>query len=99
MQLSKMLSTQVAKRMILVHPPEPRKELLLSAPSDGIYIGKTRYLSTPVFWNPRKVINPHISIVGITGSGKSYLVKTFLSRASIIWNSNAIILDWVGEFN
>ncbi|MBS3068503.1 ATP-binding protein [Candidatus Micrarchaeota archaeon] len=99
MQLSKMLSTQVAKRMILVHPPEPRKELLLSAPSDGIYLGKTRYLSTPVFWDPKKVINPHISIVGITGSGKSYLVKTFLTRASIIWNSNAIILDWVGEYN
>jgi hypothetical protein len=37
--------------------------------------------------------------VGITGAGKSYLVKTFLTRAAIIWESNAIILDWTGEYN
>ncbi len=99
MRLSYMLSKELAKRMILVHPPEPRKELLLSPPSDGIYLGKTRYLCTPVFWDPKKLINPHTAIVGITGSGKSYLVKSFLTRASMIWDSNAIILDWVGEYN
>ncbi len=85
--------------MILVHPPEPRKDLLLSRPTEGIYLGKTRYLGTPVFWDPQKLINPHIAIVGITGSGKSYLTKSFLTRASMIWNSNAITLDWVGEYN
>lgn len=99
MNLSYMLSKELAKRMILVHPPEPRKELLLAEPSNGIYLGKTRYLGTPVFWDPKKLINPHIAIVGITGSGKSYLVKSFLTRASMIWDSNAIILDWVGEYN
>ena len=99
MHLSYLLSKELAKRMILVHPPEPRKELLLAPPGDGIYLGKTRYLGTPVFWDPKKLINPHVAIVGITGSGKSYLTKSFLTRASMIWNSNAIILDWVGEYN
>lgn len=94
-----MLSKEIARKMILVHPPEPRKELLLSAPSQGVYIGKTRFLRTPVFWDPAKLINPHIAIIGITGSGKSYTVKTFLTRASLIWNTNAIILDWVGEYD
>jgi len=98
MKLSYMLSKEVARKMILVHPPEPRKELLLSGPSEGVYIGKTRFLRTPVFWDPSKLINPHISIIGITGAGKSYTVKTFLTRASLIWNTNAIILDWVGEY-
>jgi len=98
-QSSYMLSKEMARKMILVHPPEPRKELLLSLPSQGVYIGKTRFLRTPVFWNPAKLINPHIAIIGITGSGKSYTVKTFLTRASLIWNTNAIILDWVGEYN
>lgn len=84
--------------MILVHPPEPRSELLLSRPSDGIYLGKTRFLGTPVFWDYRKLINPHVAIIGITGSGKSYLTKSFLTRASLLWDSNAIILDWVGEY-
>ncbi|MEK6979209.1 MAG: ATP-binding protein [Candidatus Micrarchaeota archaeon] len=98
MQLNYILSKELAGKMILVHPPEPRKELLLSPPGDGIYLGKTRFLGTPVFWDFRKLINPHISIVGITGSGKSYLVKSFLTRASLLWDSNAIILDWVGEY-
>ncbi len=96
---SYMLSKEVANKMILVHPPEPRKELLLAKPDEGVYIGKTRFLGTPVFWNPAKLINPHIAIMGITGSGKSYTVKTFLTRASLIWNTNALILDWVGEYN
>ncbi len=94
-----MLSKEIASRMPLVHPPEPRKDLLLSNPSQGVYIGKTRFMHTPVFWNPSKLINPHIGIIGITGSGKSYTVKTFLTRASLIWNTNAIILDWVGEYD
>jgi hypothetical protein len=94
-----MLSKEMARKMILVHPPEPRKELLLSPPSQGVYIGKTRFLHTPVFWDPTKLINPHLAIIGITGSGKSYTVKTFLTRASLIWNTNAIILDWVGEYD
>lgn len=94
-----MLSKELARRMIFIHPPEPRKELLLSMPGEGIYLGKTRFLHTPVFWDNRKLINPHMAVVGITGSGKSYLVKTFLTRAAINWNSNAIILDWVGEYD
>ncbi len=94
-----MLSKELARNMILVHPPEPRKDLLLADPSAGVYIGKTRFLRTPVFWDPAKLINPHIAILGITGSGKSYTVKTFLTRASLIWDTNAVILDWVGEYN
>lgn len=93
-----MLSKEIAKRMLLVHPPEPRKDMLLAMPSQGVYIGRTRFLRTPVFWDPSKLINPHIAVIGITGSGKSYTVKTFLTRASLIWNTNAIILDWVGEY-
>ncbi len=99
MKLSYLLSKDLAQRIPLVHPPEPRKEQLLSNPMDSIYLGKTRYLGTPVFWDYRKLINPHIAIVGITGSGKSYLTKTFITRASIMWNTNAIIIDWVGEYN
>lgn len=98
MELNHTFSGELAGKMILVHPPEPRKELLLSSPTEGIYIGKTRFLGTPVFWDFHKLINPHVAIVGITGSGKSYLVKSFLTRASLLWGSNAIILDWVGEY-
>ncbi|MEM4166369.1 MAG: ATP-binding protein [Candidatus Bilamarchaeaceae archaeon] len=99
MRLSYLLSKDVASRLLFTHPPEPRKEMLLSSPFEGVYIGKTRFMHVPVFWNPDKLINPHIAIIGITGSGKSYTVKTFITRASLIWNSNALILDWVGEYD
>ncbi|MEM4720108.1 MAG: ATP-binding protein [Candidatus Bilamarchaeaceae archaeon] len=99
MRLSYLLSKDVASRLPFTHPPEPRKEMLLSSPFEGVYIGKTRFMHVPVFWNPDKLINPHIAIIGITGSGKSYTVKTFITRASLIWNSNALILDWVGEYD
>lgn len=99
MRLSYLLSNDLARKMPLVHPPEPRKAQLLSRPTDGIYLGKTRWLATPVFWDPKKLINPHMAVVGITGSGKSYLIKSFLTRTAMIWNSNAIIIDWVGEYN
>ncbi|MFA5077817.1 MAG: ATP-binding protein [Candidatus Micrarchaeia archaeon] len=99
MRLSTLMGRDIAKRLLLVHPPEPRKDLLLSDPQDSIYVGKTRWLSVPVFWDYKKLINPHIAVVGITGSGKSYLVKTFITRSSLIWDTNAIILDWTGEYN
>jgi len=99
LKLSYLFSKELARKMILIHPPEPRREMLVSMPGEGIYLGKTRFLHTPVFWDHRKLINPHVAVVGITGSGKSYLVKSFLTRAALIWNSNAIILDWVGEYD
>ncbi|MFA5412118.1 MAG: ATP-binding protein [Candidatus Micrarchaeia archaeon] len=99
MDVQKLNVSDLSKRLFLVHPPEPRPDSLISSVNEGIYIGKTRWLNVPVFWNFKKLINPHVAIVGITGSGKSYLVKTFLTRASLIWNSNAIILDWVGEYD
>ena len=99
MRIQNLFSKDVASRLPLIHPPEPNKTLLVNDPTDSIYIGKSRFLKVPFFWDHRRLINPHIGIVGITGSGKSYLVKTFITRASLIWNTNAVILDWVGEYS
>lgn len=71
MDVQKLNVSDLATRLFLVHPPEPRPDSLVSSVNEGIYIGKTRWLNVPVFWNFKKLINPHIAIVGITGSGKS----------------------------
>lgn len=91
-------NTALARRNILHHPPEPPYDLLVAKPTEGIYLGRTEILNVPYYWDPSKITNPHIAIVGITGSGKSYTIKTFLLRASFVWNSNAIIIDWAGEY-
>jgi len=98
MKISEITNKDLAKRPIILRPPEPPSDIIIDDPVDSIYIGRTKIFSAPFFWNHMKLTNPHIAIVGITGSGKSYLVKTFLTRASFVWGANALIIDWAGEY-
>ncbi len=98
MTLTKVSNREISRRNILVHPPEPPMNILFSDPTNSIYVGKTKIFNVPFYWTFKNVANPHIAVVGISGSGKSYFVKTFLLRASYVWNSNALIIDWAGEY-
>jgi hypothetical protein len=95
--LTRTVSGEIAPRRTLLRPPEPPPHYLCS-PARGVYIGRTKMLSTPFFWDPSLLVNPHMAIIGLSGTGKSYLVKTLLTRSSLFYNSNAIILDWAGEY-
>ncbi len=96
--LSELDNVDVARRNIFVRPPEPPEEALMADPTNAIYIGRTKIFHVPFYWTFQKTTNPHICVVGITGSGKSYFVKTFLTRASFVWGTNAFIIDWAGEY-
>jgi len=89
---------ELGARMLFTHPPEPPARLLMNDPSDSIYIGRTKVMHVPFYWTFKNLTNPHMAIVGVTGAGKSYLVKTFLTRAAIVWNTNALIIDWAAEY-
>ncbi len=97
-KVQNVMSNELAKRTIFSRPPEPPQEYLLNDPTNSIFIGITKLFSVPFTWTFAGLTNPHISVVGITGAGKSFFVKTFLIRASYIWNTNAIIIDWAGEY-
>ncbi len=92
------MSNEIAKRTFLSRPPEPPAEVLLNDPFQSLFIGTTKIFKIPFTWTYSNLTNPHIAVVGITGSGKSYFVKTLLIRASYVWNTNAIIIDWAGEY-
>ncbi len=96
--LTRISNESISKRDILVHPPEPPMEILFSDPTNSIYVGRTKIFAMPFYWNFQTVANPHVAVVGISGSGKSYFIKTFLLRSAFVWNSNAIIIDWAGEY-
>lgn len=98
LKLQHIMSSQIARRSFLTRPPEPPAEVLINDPMQSIYIGATKIFHIPFSWTFSNLTNPHISVVGITGAGKSYFVKTLLIRASYIWNTNAIIIDWAGEY-
>ena len=94
----KLYSSDVASRGIITRPPEPPPEFVVGDPSDSVYIGRTAVFNQPFHWTYQNVTNPHIAVVGITGAGKSYFIKTFLTRANFVWGSNALIIDWAGEY-
>ncbi len=89
---------QIGKRNFFVHPPEPPGQFVVNDPTNSIFVGFTQVFNVPFYWTYEKITNPHIAVVGITGSGKSYFVKTFLTRASYVWGTNAFIIDWAGEY-
>ena len=97
-KLIKVPNRDISKRDILVYPPEPPMEVLFGDPTKSIYVGRTKIFNVPFYWSFENVANPHIAVVGISGSGKSYFIKTFLLRAAFVWNTNAIIVDWAGEY-
>ena len=98
LKLVKVPNSAVSSRNILVHPPEPPMEVLFGDPTNSIYIGRTKIFNVPFYWTHENVANPHIAVCGISGSGKSYFIKTFLLRSAFVWNSNALIIDWAGEY-
>ncbi|MGC8662320.1 MAG: ATP-binding protein [Candidatus Micrarchaeia archaeon] len=98
LKIQSIMSNELAKRVFVSKPPEPPAYYLLNDPTNAIFLGLTKIFHVPFTWTFASLTNPHIAIVGITGAGKSFLVKTFLIRASYIWNANAIIIDWAGEY-
>ncbi len=97
-RVQNIMSNELAKRSIFTRPPEPPQEYLLNDPTNSIFIGITKLFNVPFTWTFASLTNPHIAVVGITGAGKSFFVKTFLTRASYIWNTSAVIIDWAGEY-
>ncbi len=98
LELVKITNKEVARRNILIRPSVPPIELLMSDPANSIYIGKTDVFKVPFYWSFENVKSPHIAVVGMTGSGKSYFIKAFLLRAAFVWGTNALVFDWAGEY-
>ena len=97
-KISDVPNVDIGKRTLIVSPPEPPADFLMADPRNSVYIGRTDVFNVPFHWTYQRLINPHVAITGVTGSGKSYFIKTFLLRASLVWNANALIIDWAGEY-
>jgi len=98
LKVTPLYNRDIARRNILVRPPEPPEDFLMGDPTNSVYIGRTKIFHIPFNWTFQRLTNPHVAVVGITGAGKSYFVKTFLTRASLVWGANAFIIDWAGEY-
>ncbi len=65
---------------------------------EAVYIGKTQKYREPVFYARKNLINPHIAILGTSGSGKTNLMLNLIMKFSSIAGKCIIIMDWSGEY-
>ena len=91
-------SRSVAGLIIPYCSNEPRSEDLSRYAESGIYIGRTDKFADPVFLNLHGAVNPHIFVAGISGSGKSFMMKNLMLRMSNIAGYSIVILDFTGEY-
>ena len=67
--------------------------------ADGAYIGNTEIYRIPFRLDYKRLMNPHMCVIGTSGSGKSYFIKSLLLRYSLQFGHSSLILDWNGEYD
>ncbi len=100
MQYSLPFGSKTIAKMMHIHSTADLNEAsILKSAENGIYIGDEPKFKLPVFLNFENSINNHMFVVGMTGSGKSYFLKSLLLKMSLIHNYSAFIIDFTGEYN
>lgn len=66
---------------------------------DGIYLGRSSIYKLPVLLDLDGLMNKNIAVLGMSGSGKSYFLKSFIIRSNLQRNSSVLIVDWNNEYN
>ncbi len=81
-----------AINMALMSEPLPNPE------PPAIYLGKTMIYKLPFYLNCSALINPHMAIIGMSGSGKSYLLKSYVVKAVLHNKARVLVIDWNDEY-
>ncbi len=63
-----------------------------------IYIGRSAVYHMPVLLDLGSLVNPHIAIVGATGSGKTYLLRSIVARFALDTRHRVVLIDWNGGY-
>jgi len=72
---------------------------MLRNQDDGIFIGRSERLGIPFMFRQDSLLNPHIFIVGATGSGKSYMMRSLILKSIAISSTRVLIIDFTGEYS
>lgn len=64
-----------------------------------MYVGRSSIYDMPVLLDLDALVNPHIAIVGATGSGKTYLLKSLIARFALGTGRRIVVIDWNGEYS
>ena len=91
-------SGTISKLLDIPYTEEPNAPEILASANNGIFIGNSAKMNVPIFLDFGSLFNPHVFIVGMTGSGKTFLMKSLLMRLNFILDSKVIIVDFTGEY-
>lgn len=61
-------------------------------------MGKTGIYKAIVLYSRKNVINPHMALVGTSGSGKTNMMLNLIMKFSSMDSMYVIIIDWSGEY-
>lgn len=86
-------SESASRSIPIVRPSE-----LTQSFENGSYIGRTAIYKVPFFLDTKVLLNPHLTVIGMTGSGKTYFLKSYISRKGLS-GSSILIIDWNGEYD
>lgn len=80
--------------------PNPREHANLSIKhaSSGIFLGYSLNYSMPFFLDFDDLINPHMFIVGMSGGGKTFLMKNLIMKFKASTNFSLVLVDLTGEY-
>ncbi len=90
-------SKRVIEKIYMKQMSEPDIKTIEES-SAGVYLGKTLVYGLPFFLDISALTSPHIAVIGMTGSGKTFMLKNFIIRNSIYSEPDMLILDFNGEY-
>ena len=64
----------------------------------GIFIGEIVPFGVPFFLNFDMLVNTHVFVCGMTGSGKTYLAKNLMLKLARLAGHTVVVIDFTGEY-
>lgn len=91
-------SDTIAKFIYFPERVEQNSEDALRSSAGGIFIGNSFTFSMPFFLEFESLINPHVFVLGMSGGGKTFLVKNLILKMHVVMESTLVVIDFTGEY-
>ena len=98
MEVGKIGTKTLSKLLFVPKNTEQSYFSMLNSISDGVFVGVSGGMSKPFFLNFDILVNPHVFVVGMTGSGKTFLVKNLMLKLYGCIAAFIFIIDFTGEY-
>ncbi len=65
---------------------------------NSLLLGFSEALAAPIFLDLKSKNNPHIFVTGMSGSGKTYLMRSLICRLNLMLDCLVVVIDFTGEY-